>query len=178
VNVTKTSFEGLLIIEPKVFGDSRGFFFESYNRKTFHENGIVHEFLQDNQSRSQRGVLRGLHFQSSPFSQTKLVRVLDGTIQDVVVDLRKEQPTFGKSYSIDLSFDNKKQLLVPKGFAHGFLVLSESADVLYKCDDYYHPEAEGGVRFDDIFFKIDWRLPYQQMIFADKDLRYPPFQSE
>lgn len=175
MKVTKTPFEGLLILEPHVLEDVRGYFYEAYNNKTFQEAGIVTTFVQDNQSRSRRGVVRGLHFQRPPFAHTKLVRVLSGLIQDVVVDLRKAQPTFGKHYSIDLSAESNRQLLVPKGFAHGFLVLSESADVLYKCDEYYHPEAEGSILFNDPALAIEWRLPAKELTASERDLRNSTF---
>lgn len=135
------------------------------------------DFVQDNQSRSKRGVIRGLHFQNPPFAQTKLVRVLSGTIQDVVVDLRKTQPTFGKNYSIELSSDNQKQLLVPKGFAHGFMVLSEVADVLYKCDEYYHPKSESGILYNDRELGISWQLDTELHTLSSKDLLLPSFRS-
>ena len=138
----ETGFAELLLFEPKVFGDSRGYFFESYNEKTFAENGIKIKFIQDNQSKSSYGVIRGLHFQKNPHAQTKLVRVLSGRILDVVVDLRKNADTYGKCYAVELSAENKRQLLVPKGFAHGFSVLSETAEVLYKCDAFYNKESE------------------------------------
>lgn len=173
MKVTKTAFQGLLIIEPKVFTDSRGYFFESYNKKVLREAGIDIEFVQDNQSRSQKGTLRGLHFQKPPHAQTKLVAVLDGAIQDVVVDLRKGQPTYGKHLSIDLTSENKTQLLVPKGFAHGFLVLSERADVLYKCDDYYHPETEAGILYNDSTLGIDWKTDKAGIILSNKDEQNP-----
>ena len=177
MKITSTSFEGLLVIEPKVFDDSRGYFYESYNKKSFYDSGIDTEFVQDNQSSSIRGVLRGLHFQRPPFAQVKLIRVLLGVIQDVVVDLRQSQPTFGKHYSIELSDLNRKQLLVPQGFAHGFLVLSERADVLYKCDSFYRPEAEGGIRYDDVQLAIGWQIGKEKRIVSDKDLRLPQFSS-
>lgn len=173
MKVTKTPFEGLLIIEPRIFEDRRGYFFESYNKKGLQDAGINIEFVQDNQSRSQKGILRGLHFQSPPFAQTKLVAILSGMIQDVVVDLRRDQPTFGKHFSFDLSSDSKAQLLVPKGFAHGFLVLSEYADVLYKCDDYYHPEAECGVIYNDTALGIDWKSSEAEIILSKKDQQNP-----
>jgi dTDP-4-dehydrorhamnose 3,5-epimerase len=171
VKVTKTPFEGLLIIEPRIFIDERGHFFEAYNGKTFQKEGININFVQDNQSKSKRGVLRGLHFQKPPFAQTKLVRVLGGLIQDVVVDLRREQPTFGKSFSIELSSENNLQFLIPKGFAHGFLVLSESAEVLYKCDEYYAKESEEGIIFNDPAAVIKWELPANELVLSDKDMK-------
>lgn len=176
INVTKTEFEGLLVIEPKVFDDNRGYFFESYNKNAFKEAGIEIDFVQDNQSFSKKGVLRGLHFQKPPFAQTKLVRVLSGLIQDVVVDLRKDQSTFSKYFSIELSAENKKQLLVPKGFAHGFLVLSDSAEVLYKCDEYYNPHAESGIEFSGSSISIQWRLGTGSILISDKDKVLPQFE--
>lgn len=175
MNVIKTEFEGLLILEPKVMKDTRGHFFEAYNEKTFAAAGLHAKFVQDNQSRSSRGVLRGLHYQSPPFAQTKLIRVLHGVIQDVVVDLRKEQPTFGKSYSIDLSDSEQQQLWVPAGFAHGFLVLSDFAEVLYKCDQFYHPAAERGIHYKDAQLNISWGMTGSSLIVSDKDQRNPSF---
>lgn len=175
MNVIKTEFEGLLILEPKVMKDTRGHFFEAYNEKTFAAAGLHAKFVQDNQSRSSRGVLRGLHYQSPPFAQTKLIRVLHGVIQDVVVDLRKEQPTFGKSYSIDLSDSEQQQLWVPAGFAHGFLVLSDFAEVLYKCDRFYHPAAERGIHYMDAKLNISWGMTGSSLIVSDKDQRNPSF---
>src|SRR5678816_1575179 len=145
----KTEFAGLLIFEPAIYKDSRGYFFESYNEKTFLNENIDLRFVQDNQSSSSYGVVRGLHYQLSPHAQTKLVRVLTGTIVDIAVDIRKNSPTFSKVFSIELSAENKKQLLIPSGFAHGFSVLSERAEVLYKCDDFYDKESETGIRYND-----------------------------
>lgn len=173
MKVTKTEFQDLLILEPSVFTDERGFFFESYNRLTLEKYGINIVFVQDNQSFSRKGVLRGLHFQKSPSAQTKLVRALSGTILDVVVDLRANQPTYKKVYAIELSGENHKQLLVPQGFAHSFVVLSETASVLYKCDDYYNKPTEGGIRFDDPELNINWQLPAHQLIVSTKDLELP-----
>ena len=170
MKITKTAFQGLCIIEPRLFEDDRGYFYESYNAKSFKIDGIDMHFVQDNQSHSQRGVLRGLHFQKPPFAQTKLVSVISGVIQDVVVDLRRAQPTYGQYYAIDLSSENKKQLLIPKGFAHGFLVLSEFADVLYKCDEYYHPEAEGGILYNDPTVNITWDKNISTPQLSQKDL--------
>jgi dTDP-4-dehydrorhamnose 3,5-epimerase len=171
----ETGFANLLLFEPKVFGDSRGYFFESYNEKTFAENGIAIKFIQDNQSKSSYGVIRGLHFQKDPHAQTKLVRVLSGKILDVVVDLRKNADTYGKHYSVELSAENKRQLLVPKGFAHGFSVLSETAEVLYKCDAFYNKESEGGLLYSDPQLKIDWKIPDDKAIVSEKDLMQPLF---
>ncbi|MFN5423184.1 MAG: dTDP-4-dehydrorhamnose 3,5-epimerase [bacterium] len=173
MKIETTTFEGLLILSPAVFNDSRGFFFESYNSKTFSELGLNHIWVQDNQSHSLHGVIRGLHFQQSPHAQTKLVRVLQGEILDVVVDLRKDQPTYGKSYSIILSSENKLQLLVPKGFAHGFSVLSQTADVLYKCDALYNKASESGILYNDPSLAIDWRIPDNDISVSEKDLILP-----
>jgi len=175
MNFIQTGIEDLILIEPKVFGDSRGFFFESYNEKSFVSGGINIKFVQDNQSRSSYGVIRGLHFQKSPFAQTKLVRVVNGKILDVGVDLRKGSPTYGKHYSVELSAENKRQLLIPKGFAHGFSVLSETADVLYKCDEFYHKESEGGIIYNDSTLNIDWKIPADKAIVSEKDLLQPTF---
>lgn len=174
MKVTPTAFRDLVIIESAIFSDDRGYFFESYNQHAFHKVGLDYVFVQDNQSFSTRGVLRGLHFQAPPFAQTKLVRVLSGSIQDVVVDLRKSETTFGKYFSIELSAENHKQLLVPKGFAHGFLVLSDFAQVLYKTDAFYQPGAERGIRFDDPELGIVWRNAGQSALSA-KDRAAPTF---
>lgn len=173
MKVEKTSLEGLLVLSPAVFNDSRGYFFESYNRKRFAELGLEYNWLQDNQSHSLYGVIRGLHFQKAPHAQTKLVRVLQGEILDVVVDLRKDQPTYGKTFSIVLSSENKQQLLVPKGFAHGFSVLSTTADVLYKCDALYNKESESGILYNDPALAIDWKLDHQAISVSEKDLILP-----
>jgi dTDP-4-dehydrorhamnose 3,5-epimerase len=173
VKVEDTAFKDLLVLEPKVLGDERGYFMESFNRKTLLDYGINVIFVQDNQSSSRKGVLRGLHFQNAPYAQTKLVRVLSGTILDVVVDLRKEESTFSKHFSIELSAANKKQLLVPKGFAHGFIVLSETAEVFYKCDQYYQPNADGGILYNDPSLGIDWRVNPSEFIISEKDKNHP-----
>ncbi len=172
---TDTGFEGLLVYEPKVFGDNRGYFFESYNENVFSKAGIDIKFVQDNQSSSTYGVIRGLHFQSPPHAQTKLVRVLLGRILDVVVDIRKGSKTYGRHYSIELSSDNKKQLLVPGGFAHGFSVLSENAEVLYKCDAFYSKESEGGILYNDPDLNIDWKVPLDKAVVSEKDLQNASF---
>lgn len=169
----KTKFPGLLIFEPNVFEDNRGYFFESYNQKIFSEGGVEINFVQDNQASSTFGVIRGLHFQMDPFSQTKLIRVLSGKIIDAVVDLRKNSPTHGNAYSIMLSAENKKQLLVPKGFAHGYSVISETAEVFYKCDEFYHKESEGGIAWNDPALHIDWQVPADKIIVSEKDKTYP-----
>jgi dTDP-4-dehydrorhamnose 3,5-epimerase len=170
----KTEISDLFIFEPKFFEDSRGCFFESYNHKLFqNEAEIETVFVQDNQSKSSYGALRGLHFQKGDAAQAKLVRVLSGSVLDVVIDLRPNSPTFKKSYSIELSAENKKQLFVPRGFAHGFVVLSETAEFLYKCDNYYNPQAEGGLLFSDPDLNIDWKVPNDQLILSDKDKKNP-----
>ena len=170
---TATDFPGLLIYEPRVFNDDRGYFFESYSHNTFSEGGATMTFVQDNQARSTYGVIRGLHFQLNPNAQTKLIRSLSGTILDVVVDLRAGSPTFHKYFSIELSAENKKQLLVPRGFAHGYSVLTETAEVLYKCDGFYHKESEGGLMYNDPTLNIDWKVPVGKEMVAAKDLVLP-----
>ena len=173
MKISKTEFDDLLIIEPIVHGDQRGYFMESYNKEKLEEAGIKFQFVQDNQSRSRKGELRGLHYQNSPYVQTKLVRVLSGAILDIVVDLRKEKPTFGKKMLIELSAENNKQLLVPKGFAHGFYVLSDFADVLYKTDDYYRPQSEGGVNLLDPVLELNHLIENNQVIMSEKDKSLP-----
>ena len=175
MNIEKTFIKDLVLISPSVFEDARGYFFEAYNKSKFSDLGISIDFVQDNQSFSQKGTLRGLHYQNPPFAQTKLVRVLQGEIIDVAVDLRKDSPTFGKHFSVLLSAENKKQLLVPQGFAHGFSVLSETAVVLYKCDQYYNKESEGGIRFDDPTLAIDWGMDLKNAIVSEKDQILPDF---
>jgi dTDP-4-dehydrorhamnose 3,5-epimerase len=167
--VIPTGFPGLLLLEPTVFGDDRGYFYESYNEQTFNREGIHYRFVQDNQAFSCYGVVRGLHFQKGEDAQTKLVRAIRGTVLDVVVDLRTGSPTFGKSYSAELSAENKRQLLVPQGFAHGYAVLSTEAEVLYKCDRFYNKAAEGGLAFNDPALNIDWKIPEEKMILSEKD---------
>ena len=173
--VTPTDFRGLLVLEPKVHGDSRGYFMESYNKQTLLNHGIDITFVQDNQSRSSRGVLRGLHFQRAPHAQTKLVRVLSGSVLDIVVDLRRSEPTFGKQYVIELSAENKKQILVPKGFAHGFLVLSDVAELFYKCDELYNPQADGGIHYKSV--NLDLGMADDQLILSDKDKNLPAIEN-
>lgn len=168
-----TGFSGLFVLEPKVFRDNRGYFVESYNYRSMQALGVDLTFKQDNQSYSTYGVLRGLHFQNLPYAQTKLIRVLHGNILDVVVDLRKSEPTFGKHFALELSEENQRQLFIPKGFAHGFAVLSKSAMVLYKCDEYYHPQFEAGIRFDDPALGIDWKIKTSDRILSSKDLQLP-----
>lgn len=175
MKVTKTAFEGLLILEPKVMTDSRGYFYESYNKRAFRQVGVEADFVQENQSKSIRNVIRGLHFQNAPKAQSKLVRVLNGRILDVVVDLRRVQSTFGRIFSIELSSSESNQLFVPKGFAHGFSVLSDIAEILYFCDEYYAPECESGILYNDGLLDIDWGVPPADAIVSSKDLALPKF---
>jgi len=165
----QTDFPGLYVFEPKLFEDSRGYFFESYNEKTFSEQGVNIRWLQDNQSSSTYGVIRGLHYQLPPFAQSKLVRVLKGKILDVVVDIRVGSPMYGKAFAVKLSAKNKKQLLIPAGFAHGFSVLSKNAEVLYKCDAYYNKESEGGIKYNDPALNIDWQVSTDEALVSEKD---------
>src|SRR4030095_6561041 len=171
----KTDIEDLIVFEPRVFDDSRGYFFEAYNERSFAAEGVNMKFVQDNQSKSSYGVIRGLHYQLNPFAQSKLVRVLEGTILDVAVDIRIGSPTYGKHFALELSADNKKQLLVPHGFAHGFSVLSEIAIVLYKCDQFYNRESEGGIIYNDPSLNIDWKIPPDKALVSDKDMKLPLF---
>jgi dTDP-4-dehydrorhamnose 3,5-epimerase len=169
----KTAFPGLVIFEPTVIKDSRGYFFESYSERAFHAAGITDRFVQDNQSKSSYGVIRGLHYQLHPHAQTKLVRVLSGKILDVAVDIRAGSPTYGQAFSLELSAENNKQLLIPKGFAHGFSVLSETAEVMYKCDEFYYKESEAGIYFQDTALNIDWNIPADKAIVSEKDMQQP-----
>lgn len=171
----QTEFKGLLVFEPTVFEDSRGYFYESYNKQLFSDVGITAEFLQDNESKSSYGVLRGLHFQNNPKAQAKLVRVVEGEVLDVVVDIRKGSPTFGKYFSIRLSAQNKKQLFIPHGFAHGFVVLSETCLFQYKCDQYYSKQDESGILYNDPTLNIDWEIDMSKVIVSDKDKLQPLF---
>ena len=173
MNIIETSIKDLFVIEPKVWEDSRGYFFESFSERAFQDSGINVKFVQDNQARSTYGVIRGLHFQLAPYAQTKLIRVLSGSILDVAVDIRKGSPFYGKAYTLELSAENKKQLLVPKGFAHGYSVLSETAEVMYKCDAFYNKQAEGGLLYNDPKLAIDWGIPADLAVVADKDLLHP-----
>jgi dTDP-4-dehydrorhamnose 3,5-epimerase len=165
----KTDIPGLLVFDPNVFEDSRGYFFESYNENVFRQEGIDIRWVQDNQSSSTFGVIRGLHYQLPPFAQSKLIRVLKGKILDVAVDIRKGSPTYGKVFFQKLSAKNKKQLFIPPGFAHGFSVLSEKAEVLYKCDSFYNKESEAGIIYNDPELNIDWGIPAELAIISDKD---------
>lgn len=171
----ETEIPGILVFEPTVLEDNRGYFYESFNVKSFQQQGLTNPVVQDNQSLSRYGVIRGLHYQLAPHAQMKLVRVVQGNILDVAVDIREGSPTFGKSYSLELSAENKKQLYIPAGFAHGFSVLSESAIVLYKCDSFYNKESEAGIRFDDPALGIDWGIPLDKVIVSDKDKELPLF---
>jgi dTDP-4-dehydrorhamnose 3,5-epimerase len=173
----KTDIPDLLIFEPKVFEDSRGYFFEAYNQGTFYKEGVDLNFVQDNQSKSSYGVIRGLHYQLNPHAQYKLVRALQGTILDVAVDIRKDSPTFGKHFSIELSAENKKQLLIPSGFAHGFSVLTDTAIVFYKCDGLYNKESEAGIIYNDASLNIDWKIPAGKELVSEKDLQQPLFEN-
>lgn len=175
MKIVETGIEGLIILEPKVFEDERGYFFESFNLNVWKELGINQKFVQDNQSKSSYGVIRGLHYQLNPHSQTKVVRVLQGEVLDVAVDLRKNSRTFGKSFSLLLSDQNKRQMLIPKGFAHGFAVLSEVAVFYYKCDDLYNPPFERGIRYNDPALAIDWMIPQDKRIVSGKDQILPAF---
>lgn len=173
MNVIKTSIEGPVIIEPRVFNDARGYFFESYSKKLFDEQIAPIDFVQDNESCSTFGVIRGLHFQRPPYCQAKLVRCVRGKVLDVVVDIRKGSPTYGKHIAVELSEDNHRQLFIPHGFAHGFAVLSDVAIFQYKCDNYYHPEADGGVLLSDPSLHIDWRIDLSKAILSEKDKHHP-----
>jgi dTDP-4-dehydrorhamnose 3,5-epimerase len=177
MKVNNTKINGLYIIEPQVFEDERGYFFENYNKiKLDDALKVEYNFVQDNESKSSYGVIRGLHFQLSPYSQAKLVRVIQGKVYDVAVDLRKHSPTFGKWVGVELSGENKKQFLIPKGFAHGFSVLSENAIFAYKCDEYYHPESESGIIYNDPALNIDWKIPEKNMIVSEKDTKLLSFE--
>lgn len=172
MNIIKTDIEGVFIIEPKIFGDERGYFYESFSSKVFKEKVSDIDFVQDNQSKSCYGVIRGLHFQEFPYAQTKLVRCVKGKILDVAVDIRKDSETYGKHVAVELSDENNRQLLIPQGFAHGFSVLSEEAIVQYKCDNYYHKESENGIDAFDEQLNIDWKIPKDKIILSEKDLQW------
>lgn len=173
MNVIKTDIEGVVVIEPQVFGDERGYFFESFNAECFlAETGIDVAFVQDNESRSKRGVLRGLHFQREPYAQAKLVRVVQGRVIDVAVDIRSGSPTFGKYVATELSGENHRQMFIPKGFAHGYVVLEDDTVFQYKCDEYYHPESEAGIAWNDPQIGIEWPLSEDEIILSDKDRKH------
>lgn len=178
MEVLKTALDGVLILEPRVFNDPRGYFFESFSQREFDEKlapilGHSVRFVQDNESMSSYGVMRGLHFQRPPFTQSKLVRCVAGSTLDVAVDIRKGSPTYGQHVAVELTADNHRQLFIPKGFAHGFTVLSQTAVFQYKCDEFYHPEADGGISILDESLGIDWRIPADKAIMSEKDLRHP-----
>lgn len=176
MEIIKTDFQDLVIIKPQIFEDARGYFFESYNKQKLSDilGGI--QFVQDNQSKSTKGTIRGLHYQLAPFAQSKLIRVLEGKILDVVVDLRKHSPTYGKHFSIELCDENKKQLFIPQGFAHGFSVLSETAIVFYKTDNFYNPNSERGINYNDVELNIDWKINKEEAIVSTKDKVLPSFK--
>ncbi len=177
MEVKKTDIEGVLIVEPKVWGDDRGYFFESFNAREFAEKtGLKITFVQDNESKSRYGVLRGLHFQLPPYTQSKLVRCVKGRVLDIAVDIRKGSPTYGKWVSCELTEDNHRQFFVPKGMAHGFCVLSEEAVFQYKCDDFYHPEAEGGIAWDDPDIAVQWPIPAEDISLSERDEHHPSFK--
>ncbi|MEC5166462.1 dTDP-4-dehydrorhamnose 3,5-epimerase [Flavobacterium sp. PL11] len=176
MTIDKTTIKDLVIITPTIFNDERGYFFEAHNKAKFKEHEISYNFIQDNQSFSTKGVIRGLHLQIAPFAQAKLVRVLQGEILDVAVDLRKNSPTYGQHFSVVLSAENKKQLMVPHGFAHGFSVLSDTASVLYKVDQVYDKNSERGIRYDDASLAIDWQINPDDVIVSEKDLILPAFK--
>lgn len=181
MKVIKTPIEGALIIEPRVFADARGYFFESFSQREFDEKvteliGHSVQFVQDNESMSTYGVMRGLHFQRPPYAQSKLLRCVKGSVLDVVVDIRKGSPTYGQHVAVELSEDNKREFFISKGFAHGFAVLSQSAIFQYKCDEFYHPEADGGISILDESLGIDWKIPLAQAILSEKDTKHPLFK--
>ena len=173
MEVIKMDIEGPLIIEPKVFGDARGYFFESFSQREFDAKVGELRFVQDNESCSRRGVMRGLHFQMPPFTQAKLVRCVRGAVLDVAVDIRRGSPTYGRHVAVELTEDNHRQFFVPKGFAHGFSVLSDVAVFQYKCDEFYHPEADAGISILDESLGIDWRIPLEEAVLSEKDTRHP-----
>ena len=176
MDVVRTDIEGLVIIQPRLFEDQRGYFFESFSEREFAHKVAPVSFVQDNESKSSYGVLRGLHFQKPPYAQAKLVRVVKGRVLDVAVDLRKGSPTYGRYEAVELSEDNHRQLFIPRGFAHGFCVLSAEAVFQYKCDNYYAPQSEGAVRWDDPDLDIDWKIPLEDVILSDKDRNHPCFK--
>lgn len=169
MNIIRTEIEGLVIVEPRIFRDDRGYFYESFSQREFEENVCRTTFVQDNQSMSSYGVVRGLHFQKPPYCQSKLVRCIKGAVLDVAVDIRKGSPTFGKYVAVELTEDNHRQFFVPRGFAHGFAVLSEVAVFQYKCDNYYNKESEGAIAWNDEQIAVDWRLPSEKVILSEKD---------
>lgn len=173
MNVIKTDIEGLFIIEPKVFGDHRGYFFESFSERDFNSQVCQVRFVQDNESKSRYGVLRGLHFQKPPYAQSKLVRVVKGAVLDVAVDIRMGSPTFGRHVAVELNEDNHRQFFISRGFAHGFVVLSDEVIFQYKCDNFYEPESEGAIAWNDPALGIDWKIPAEDIILSEKDKKHP-----
>lgn len=173
MKITKTALDGVVIIEPQVFEDARGYFFESWNKAKMEEAGLNYDFIQDNQSKSCYGTIRGIHFQKGEFSQAKLVRVLQGTVLDVAVDLRKDSKTFGQHVAVELSAENNRQLMIPRGFGHGFSVLTPTAVFAYKCDNVYNKTSEAGIRFDDPALGIDWKVKPEEAVLSDKDKILP-----
>lgn len=173
MEVVETNIEGVIIIEPRIFKDDRGYFFESFSQKEFEEKVCKTTFVQDNESKSSYGVLRGLHFQKPPFAQSKLVRVIKGAVLDVAVDIRKGSPTFGQYVSVELTGDNHRQFFIPRGFAHGFSVLSEEVIFQYKCDNFYSPQSEGAIAWNDPDLNIDWRIPIEEVVLSEKDSKHP-----
>ena len=172
MNIIKTSIEGVVIIEPRLFKDERGYFFESFNQREFEEKVCKTTFVQDNESKSGYGVIRGLHYQKPPFAQSKLVRVIKGAVLDVAVDIRKGSPTFGQHVAVELTEGNHRQFFIPRGFAHGFSVLSEEVIFQYKCDEFYHPEAEGEIAWNDAELGIDWKIPLEKVLVSEKDSKH------
>jgi len=173
MEIIETAIKGVFIIEPRIFKDARGYFFESFSERELEEKiGNIH-FVQDNESYSSYGVIRGLHFQKPPYSQAKIVRVIKGAVLDVAVDLRKHSPTYGQHIAVELTSENHRQLFIPRGFAHGFAVLSDEVLFQYKCDNYYAPQSEGGIRWDDPDLNIDWQIPTDKVILSEKDTKHP-----
>lgn len=173
MEIIKTNIEGVIIIEPRIFKDDRGYFFESFSQREFEEKVCKTTFVQDNESKSSYGVLRGLHFQKPPFAQSKLVRVIKGAVLDVAVDIRKGSPTFGQYVSVELTGDNHRQFFIPRGFAHGFSVLSEEVIFQYKCDNFYSPQSEGAIAWNDPDLNINWRIPIEEVVLSEKDSKHP-----
>jgi len=177
MKIISTKLKDLFIIEPTVFEDNRGFFYESFSDKKLQDAGLEYNFIQDNHSKSSYGVLRGLHYQNAPYAQAKLVRVVQGKVLDVVVDIRKDSPTYGQHFSLEISAENKMQLLIPRGFAHGFVVLSETCEFLYKCDNTYDKASEGGIAYNDPSLNIDWMISEKDVILSDKDKENPTLEN-
>ena len=173
MEVIKTNIEGVIIVEPRIFKDGRGYFFESFSQREFEEKVCKTTFVQDNESKSSYGVVRGLHFQKPPFAQSKLVRVIKGAVLDVAVDIRKGSPTFGQYVSVELTGENHRQFFIPRGFAHGFSVLSEEVIFQYKCDNFYSPQSEGAIAWNDPDLNIDWRIPVEEVVLSEKDSKHP-----